>query len=85
MIVVLLLYNYLYMYYQDRTEKSMFYHYKIVFEFYISYQLLYGYFNFSKGKQLDMLNLDEYFGNKDQRKKAREKLELMWFKNEKEN
>ena len=45
----------------------------------------YGYFNFSKGKQLDMLNLDEYFGNKDQRKKARNILELMWFKNEKEN
>ena len=32
-----------------------------------------------------MLNLDEYFGNKDQRKKARNILELMWFKNEKEN
>ena len=30
-------------------------------------------------------NLDEYFGNKDQRKKARNILELMWFRNEKEN
>ena len=44
----------------------------------------YGYFNFDKGKQLDMLNLDEYFGTKDQRKKARDKLELMWFRNENE-
>jgi len=41
----------------------------------------YGYFNLDKGKQLDMLNLDEYFGTKEQRKKALDKLQLMWLKN----